>query len=186
MMAHLFARGAQAPDSTMHIAPQSPTEIVRQRRMFELALLLKGLNGLVELVGGMLALFVPLRTVNQVVLWLTASEIEDDPNDWLAHTLIDAAEKLSMGTKLYASFYLMAHGAIKVFLVYFLWREKPWAFPVGLSLIGALVCYSLYRYTHTHALSLQCFAAIDLVIMWFIWREYLLRRQPAWRKSSPA
>ena len=53
----------------MHIAPQSPTEIVRQRRMFELALLLKGLNGLVELVGGMLALFVPLRTVTQVVPW---------------------------------------------------------------------------------------------------------------------
>jgi uncharacterized membrane protein len=186
MIAHLFARGAQAPDSTMHIAPQSPTEIVRQRRMFELALLLKGLNRLVELVGGMLALFVPLRTVNQVVLWLTASEIEDDPNDWLAHTLIDAAEKLSMGTKLYASFYLLAHGAINVFLVYFLWREKPWAFPVGLSLIGALVCYSLYRFTHTHSLSLLFFAAIDLVIMWFIWRESLLRRQPAWRKGSPA
>jgi len=71
-------------------------------------------------------------------------------------------------------------------LVYFLWREKPWAFPMGLSLIGALVCYSCYRFTHTHAVSLLVFAAVDLVIMWFIWREYLLRRQPAVQKSSPA
>jgi len=96
----------------MHIAPKSPTEITRAHRMFEVALLLKGLNGIVELVGGTLALFVPLRTVNQLVLWLTASEIENDPNDWLANTLINAAEKLSMGTKEYASFYLLAHGAV--------------------------------------------------------------------------
>src|SRR6476659_5599887 len=113
----------------MHIAPKSPTEITRAHRMFEVALLLKGLNGLVELVGGTLTLFIPLRTVNQLVLWLTASEIENDPNDWLARTLIDAAEKLSMGTKLYASFYLLAHGTIKVFLVYSLWREKNVGFP---------------------------------------------------------
>jgi uncharacterized membrane protein len=170
----------------MHTAPKSPTEIARQHRMFEIALVLKGLNGIVELVGGMLALVVPLRKVNQVVLWLTASEIEDDPNDWLANMLIDAAEKLSMGTKLYASFYLLAHGVVKLFLVYSLWREKIWAFPVGLSLIGALVCYSIYRFTHTHAVSLLLFAAIDLIIMWFIWREYLVRRPPAIRKNSPA
>jgi uncharacterized membrane protein len=169
----------------MRIAPKSPTEIVRAHRMFEIALVLKGLNGIVELVGGALALFVPLRTVNQLVLWLTASEIENDPNDWLANTLIDAAEKLSMGTKAYASFYLLAHGAVKVFLVYSLWRQKIWAFPVGLSLIGALVCYSIYRFTHTHAVSLLFFAAIDLIIMWFVWREYLVRRQPAMR-NSPA
>ena len=169
----------------MHIAPKSPTEITRAHRMFEVALLLKGLNGIVELVGGTLALFVPLRTVNQLVLWLTASEIENDPNDWLANTLINAAEKLSMGTKEYASFYLLAHGAVKVFLVYSLWREKMWAFPVGLSLIGALVCYSIYRFTHTHAVSLLVFAAIDLIIMWFIWQEYLVRRQPT-IGNSPA
>jgi len=30
------------------------------------------------------------------------------------------------------------------------------------------------------------FAAIDLAIMWFIWREHLMRRKPAVRKSSPA
>ena len=169
----------------MHIAPKSPTEIVRAHRMFEIALLLKGLNGIVELIGGTLVLFVPLRTVNQVVLWLTASEIEDDPNDWLANALIDAAEKLSMGTKLYASLYLLAHGAVKIVLVYSMWREKLWAFPVGLALIGGLVCYSLYRFTHTHSVALLIFAAIDLIIMWFIWREYLVRRQPA-MQDSPA
>ena len=128
MMAHLFPRAQPAPHATMHIAPKSPAEIIRQHRLFEIALLLKGLNGIVELAGGMLVLFVPLRTVNQLVLWLTASEIEDDPNDWLARTLIDAAEKLSMGTKLYASFYLLAHGAIKLLLVYFSGAKNPGRF----------------------------------------------------------
>jgi uncharacterized membrane protein len=161
----------------MHIAPESRTEVVRTHRLFGIALLLKGFNGLVELTGGALALFVPLRTVNQLVLWLTASELENDPHDWVANALVHAAEKLSMGAKLYASFYLLAHGCVKIFLVYSLWRQRIWAFPVALSLMGALVCYSIYRFTHTHAVGLLLFAAIDLVIMWLIWREYLVRRR---------
>lgn len=169
----------------MDIAPESRTDVVRTHRLFEIALLLKGLNGIVELVGGSLVLFVPLRRVNQLVLWLTASEIEDDPNDWLANTLIHAAEKLSMGAKLYASFYLLAHGCVKIFLVYSLWRKKIWAFPAALSLMGVLVCYSLYRFTHTHSMALLLFGAIDLTIMWFIWREYLMRQRTT-QKSSPA
>jgi uncharacterized membrane protein len=169
---------------TVDIGPESRTQIVRTHRLFLLALLLKGFNGLVELVGGALALFVPLHRVNQLVLWMTASEIEDDPNDWLANTLIDAAQRLSMGTKLFASFYLLAHGVVKLFLVYSLWREKVWAFPVALWLLGALVGYSLYRFTHTHSVALLVFGAIDLVIMWLIWREYLVRRHV--RKSAPA
>jgi len=168
----------------MRVEPESRVEVVRNHRLFEVALLLKGFNGLVELVGGVLALFVPLQRVNQLVLWLTASELEDDPNDWLANGLIHAAEKLSMGTKLYASFYLLTHGCVKIFLVYSLWREKIWAFPVALSLMAALVCYSIYRFTHTHAVGLLLFAAIDLFIMSVIWREYLTRR--AAERNSPA
>jgi uncharacterized membrane protein len=169
----------------MPIAPESRTAIVHAHRMFEIAVLLKGINGIVELMGGMLVLFVPLHTVNRLVLWLTASQIEDDPNDWLANTLIHAAEKLSMGAKLYASFYLLAHGCVKIFLVYSLWREKIWAFPAALSLMGMLVCYSFYRYTHTHATALLVFGAIDLAIMWLIWREYLVRQRTI-RRNSPA
>ncbi|MGH8800386.1 MAG: DUF2127 domain-containing protein [Casimicrobiaceae bacterium] len=161
----------------MKIAPpESPAEVLRTHRLFELALLMKSLNALVELVGGLLALFVPLRTVDRLVLWLTASDIADDPHDWLANTLVHAAEKLSMGTKLFASFYLLSHACVKIFLVYSLWRERLWAFPVALWFIGALVCYSLYRFTHTHSVALLFFIAIDVVIMWFIWREYQVRR----------
>lgn len=156
--------------------PESPIAAARTHRLFELALLLKGLNAAVELVGGLLALFVPLSTVNRLVLWLTASEIENDPGDWLANTLIHAAEKLSMGTKLFASFYLLSHGCVKIFLVYSLWREKLWAFPVALWFMGGLVCYSIYRFTHTHSLALLFFVAVDLAIMWYIWREYTFRR----------
>ena len=174
------------PDNVRNtiIAPREPPNAAtRTHRLFMLALLVKGVDGLIELAGGLLALFVPLSTVNRVVLWLTASEIENDPGDWLANTLIHAAERLSMGAKLYASFYLVSHGCVKIFLVYSLWREKLWAFPVALAVMGALVAYALYRFTHTHSLALLFFAAIDLTIMWFVWREYTFRRpsEPAGR-----
>jgi uncharacterized membrane protein len=161
----------------MHVMPKSQTQIVRTHRLFELAILVKGFNGVVEVAGGLLALFVPLRRVNQLVLWLTASEIEEDPHKWLASALVHLTEKLSTGEKLYASFYLLSHGCVKIFLVYSLWRERIWAFPVALWLMAALVCYSIYRFTHTHATGLLVFAVIDLIIMWLIWREYLVRRE---------
>src|SRR5689334_524019 len=183
MMADRFYRGASAP-VIMRVAAESQAEAVRTHRLFEVALLLKGFNGLVELSGGTLALFVPLERVNQLVLWLTASELESHPNDALAAALAHAAERWSVGAKVYASFYLMAHGFVKLFLVYSLWREKIWAFPVALSLMGALVCYSLYRFTHTHAVGLLLFAAVDVIIMTAIWREYQMRRLV--QKNPPA
>lgn len=163
----------------MNETPESPTEVVRTHRLFEMALVLKGLNGVIELVGGTLAFFVPLQTVNRLVLWVIASEWEDDLPDWLAGLLEHATEHLSMGTKLYASFYLLAHGSVKIFLVYSLWREKIWAFPAALAVMSLLVGYSVYRFTHTHAVALLVFAAVDMVIMWAIWREYLIRRRMA-------
>lgn len=181
----LHSGRAYSPSVAMPIAPfESPSQVARTHRLFELALLLKGLDGLIEIVGGLLALFVPLQTVNRLVLWLTASEIENDPGDWLANTLIHAAEKLSMGTKLFASFYLLSHGCVKIFLVYSLWREKLWAFPVALWVLVALVSYSLYRFTHTHSLALLFFAAVDVTIIWLIWREYLVRRHAVARPAA--
>ena len=150
-------------------------------RLFELAIFVKGADGALETIGGLLILFVPLRSLDTVVRWLVAHELSES-HDWLADAAEHLLESLSLDTKLFASIYLVGHGLVKIFLVYALWREKLWAFPAALWFIALFVVYQLYRYTHTHSAALLIFALVDVFVGWFIWREYLARKsglQPA-------
>jgi uncharacterized membrane protein len=150
-------------------------------RLFELAIFVKGVDGALETIGGLLILFVPLRSLDTVVRWLMTHELSES-HDRLANAAVHLLDSLSLDTKLFASMYLVGHGLVKIFLVYALWREKLWAFPAALWFIALFVVYQLYRYTHTHSTALLIFALLDMCVGWFIWREYLARkagRQPA-------
>lgn len=145
-------------------------------RLFELAIFIKGADGVLETIGGLLLLFVPLHSLDTSVRWLLAHELSTESRDWLAKAAEHLLDSLSLDTKLFASIYLVAHGAVKIFLVYALWREKLWAFPLALWFIALFVVYELYRFTHTHSIALLIFAALDVCVAWFIWREYLARK----------
>jgi len=152
-----------------------PRRAAQLHRLFEVAILLKGIDGLLQAFAGMALLFVPLRSINNLVTYLTARELADDPDAWLANTVQHAADALSTGTKSFASAYLIGHGIVKLFLVYALWREKLWAFPVGMAFIAVFIAYQLYRIAHTHSITLICFTVFDFAILWLVWREYRAR-----------
>ncbi len=130
---------------------------------------------MLETVGGLVLLFVPLHSLDTLLQLLLAHELSTD-HDWLALAASRLLESLSLSSKIFASVYLVSHGVVKVFLVYALWREKLWAFPVALWFIATFVAYQLYRYTHTHSIALLIFAFVDVCVAWFIWREYLMRK----------
>ncbi len=144
-------------------------------RLFELAIFVKGVDGFLETVGGLLLLFVPLHSLDTLVRWLVAHELSES-QDWVARAAEHLLNSLSLNTKLFASVYLVSHGLVKIFLVYALWREKLWAFPAALCFLALFVVYQLYRFTHTHSTALVIFALLDICVAWFIWREYLARK----------
>ena len=144
-------------------------------RLFEAAIFVKGVDGVLETVGGLLLLFVPLHRLDSLVRWLLTHELSSEPHDWLAKVTAHFLDSLSLDTKLFASVYLIGHGVVKIFLVSALWREKLWAFPVALWFLALFVVYQVYRYTHTHSIALLIFALIDVCVAWFVWREYLAR-----------
>ena len=147
-----------------------------RHRLFELAIFVKGVDGVLETVGGLLILFVPLHSLDTLASSLLAHELAVESHDWLVHAIRHLLDSLSMSTKLFASVYLIGHGLVKVFLVYALWREKLWAFPLALWFIAAFVAYQLYRFTHTHSPALLAFALVDVCVAWFVWGEYVARK----------
>jgi uncharacterized membrane protein len=77
--------------------------------------LIKGVDGVLETIGGILFMFVSPKALNSLVIFFTAHELSEDPDDWFATSLRHAVNNLSSDTKLFVSAYLVAHGLSKSF-----------------------------------------------------------------------
>ena len=141
-------------------------------RLFRLGVAVKGLDGALELLGGLIFMIVDPRTLNAVVLFLTAHEISEDPSDLIANTLRRGVQHLSTDTTLFAGAYLAGHGLVKVFLVAGLLRGKLRVYPAALWFLAAFAGYQSYRFALDHSLALLALTIVDLVVMWLIWWEY--------------
>ena len=146
-------------------------------RLFDLGVVIKGIDGALELAGGVLLLLVKPLTVNAMIVFLTAHEISEDPADLVANLLRNSVRHLSLNTTLFAGVYLLAHGLVKLFLVVGLLRGRRWAYPAALWFLAAFVLYQCYRILLTQSLPLTALTAFDLVVMSLIWREYRFRKQ---------
>ncbi len=144
-------------------------------RLFQMAGVVKGIDGVLEFIGGVLLLFVSPTALHHLVVALTQHELAEEPDDWLVMTLRHLAESFSVETKHFASAYLIGHGILKVFLAANLLRERRWAFPLALSVLTIFVAYQLHRFGRTHSTILLALTVLDTVVMVLIWREYRSR-----------
>lgn len=149
-------------------------------RLFAAGVLIKGVDGVLETIGGILFMFVSPKALNSLVIFLTAHELSEDPDDWFAASLRSAVHNLSSDTKLFVSVYLVAHGLVKVFLVAGLLRKKLWAYPAALWFLAIFILYQLYRFSHTHSLGLLALSAFDLFVAALVWLEYRSQKQHAY------
>jgi uncharacterized membrane protein len=139
--------------------------------------MLKGLNGALEIAGGVALFAVSPAFILRTVALLTQDEIAEDPRDLIASTLRRAANHLSPGSVHFAAVYLLIHGVIKVGLVGALLKHELWAYPVAVLVFGGFIVYQLYRFTLTHGLGLIGLSLFDLVVIWLIYLEYRALKQ---------
>ncbi len=144
--------------------------------LFKIGVVLKGLDGTVEALSGLALLFTTTASLRNLVDWLTAGELQEDPNDFVANHLVDFFHHLSVNTKYFAAIYLLAYGIVKMGLVAGLLRGKLWAYPTALIVLGLFLCYQIYRFSHNHSPGLACVSVLDLFILIFIWQDYKFLR----------
>jgi uncharacterized membrane protein len=165
------------------------TEVAKRRsggtdRLFRIAVILKGIDGGVQLLGGLLLIVVPPAAITGLANAIITRDLLGDPNGTLAQHLQTAAGNFAGGgdggTRLFAIVYLLAHGVIKLALVWALLRKILVAFPIGVVVLTGFVVYEVWRAVHTHSIALPIFAALDVVIIVLVIREYFkLRRERA-------
>ena len=137
-------------------------------QLFEVGVVLKGLNAVVEVVVGTLLLFV---NVNDILQSLIQNEFIEDPNDLLANYLQPLVH-IAPGAQLFSALYLLSHGVVKVVLVWGLLRNKLWAYPASIVFLVIFILYQIERFFHTRSITLVLLTVFDLVVIWLIWHEY--------------
>ena len=149
----------------------------RIHEIFQLSILLKGAHALLECVSGLALALVSTNSIVATITWLTQDEFAEDPNDFVATNLLHMAQDFSVTTKNFYVFYLLSHGVVKLFLVGALLRNKLWAYPASLVVLGLFIAYQVYRFTYTQSTGLVVLTVFDLIVMYLIWHEFQLVRR---------
>jgi uncharacterized membrane protein len=149
----------------------------RLDRLFVIGIIGKGLNGLAELVGGLLLLFVTPDSIHHVVAVLTRGELSEDPNDLVARYLLHTADGLTGSAVIFGAVYLLVHGAVKIGLVIALLLNKLWAYPCMIIVLLIFIGYQLYRIVLQPSVGLVVLTVFDALIVMLTWREYRRQRR---------
>ena len=155
-------------------AEESPSDRAGRwrHRFFQLAMVLKGVDGVLEILGAALLLAFGPAGVSGVARFLTQHELAEDPGDAFAGLLVRHTQDIGVATVHFAAAYLLFHGIVKIWLVSSLIRERRWVFPVALAFMGLFVVYQLVR-LHSHPSGgLVFLTVLDVVIMVLVWFEY--------------
>lgn len=146
-------------------------------RIFEIGIILKGLDGALEAVGGLLLLAVTPATIDRVMVRLTQHELSEDPRDFIARHLLRYSHGLTGSAVTFAAVYLLAHGIVKIVLVAALLRNQAWAYPWMIGFLLIFIGYQVYRLALSPTFWLTALTVFDALIVWLTWREW--RRQTA-------
>jgi uncharacterized membrane protein len=148
-----------------------------EHRLFLAGIILKGIDGLLEVISGGTILFVGVRRI-RYLLWLwTSGELSQEPGNVVAQKVAHVGQHLSSQSARFVGIYLLAHGAVKLGLVVGMLRGWRWAYPTAEVILVAFIGYQCYRLTTTWSWILLIVTFIDAAIVVLIHLEYRRVRQ---------
>ncbi|HSX17342.1 MAG TPA: DUF2127 domain-containing protein [Patescibacteria group bacterium] len=148
-------------------------------KTYEIGLIIKGFDGSVELIAGILLLVIPAATIEHVVWAVTHGELATDPHDFIATHILHYGQQLASGHNLFAVLFLLTHGGVKVGLVVALLLQKLWAYPWALGALVLFLAYQVYLLVTQPTFIMAFLTFLDVAIIWLVWREWQKVKAPA-------
>jgi uncharacterized membrane protein len=141
-------------------------------KVFEGGLIIKGVSGALEFLGGALLFFVSPARIHDFVVLITQKELIEDPHDMVSNAMLGWTEHLGSGSVTFLIVYLWIHATIKLIAVVGILRNQLWAYPFSLITLGLLMTYQVYDIILTGSIGMTLLTIFDVFILWLIWREY--------------
>ncbi|MCU1478594.1 MAG: hypothetical protein JWQ64_3287 [Subtercola sp.] len=156
-------------------------------RFYFVAVIIKGIDGVGELVAGVLLWLAP-----QLVHFALAGVVNEAQEGhtavraFVADNVARLDAQLAQGGTVFLIVFLIVHGVVKIALVYCLIKRFHRAYPWALGVLIAFLGYQIYAFITTPTVSMALFTVLDAVIIYLVWREYreLLSQQR--QRAEPA
>lgn len=139
-------------------------------------MVLKGIDGLVELALAVLLFVFGPHGITEAAIWITTRFSSDTTRLWLSEHLVRHAH-LAAGSVIFAASYLVVQGVVKLWLAEALLRERRKVFPIALGVMGLLIVAVIVREAEKPAIGLHILLLLNVVITFLIWREYTQLKQ---------
>ncbi len=155
-------------------------------RAFEIGLLFKAIDGLIETISGIIFLFIKPHQVTTIVQSLTAHSLGENPHAFIATHIVHYASTFTKGAAVFAGLYLLAHGVVKLVLVVEILREHLWAY-IGLIVVtSGFIVYQIVEIIIKPRFSFIALTIFDIVIVWLTVIEYGRQREHFANKHKKA
>jgi|SRR3989344_2051541 len=140
--------------------------------LFEVTILLKGINGFWEILVGILFFFLKQDTIYRAIVSFTESSLVKYSGQFTFDYLLRQADNFSLSAKYFLAFYFFFYGVINILLVISLLRGKLWAYPTAIFFFIIFIVYQWYRFLLHRSGLLLFFTLFDILLVVVTWLEY--------------
>ena len=140
--------------------------------LFRIAILVKAVDGFIEICAGIFLYFVNLATIGALFFSVFHQEIAENPRDAFWAFIINEWHSFSLSGHTFWGLLFFAHGATKLALSVALLKDRLWAYPVAALVFTLFVGYEIYSLTNTPTLFLWLITIFDVIVIGLILHEY--------------
>lgn len=141
-------------------------------KTFIVGIFIKGIDGVIELIVGIILFFVQTNFVVNIVQKIFRHELIQDPADFIANFSVQTIQNLSASTLSFIAVYFMIYGFVKISLFWGLWNKKLWVYPTAGIILFLSILYQFFRIFHTQSKVLIFLTLIDVLILILLRFEY--------------
>jgi len=149
----------------------------RIREYFLVSVVIKGIISFAETVAGIVAFFIPVSSVTDSILRYANGELAENSSDFIANQLTHIAHNLAFASSTFIGLYLLSRGLVKLLLIIGLLKNKLWAYPNSIAVIGLFILYQVYQLVISFSGLLVALTIFDMFVIWSIWEEYKVIRE---------
>lgn len=154
------------------------TDIQEEKVVYKLflwSILLKGAISIAEVVGALVIFLTPPAVIIAILNWF----LQFVPVPALQHALREEVAQYTTGAVVFVTLYLLSRGLVKVILIWGLLKNKLWAYPASLIVMGLFMIYQFYQIWAHHSVLIVGVTIFDIVVMYLIWREWQIAKRHA-------
>ncbi len=148
-----------------------PRELLHH--LYEASVVIKGIDGILEIVGGSLLIFFSPLTITRTVLFFARLKLTEGSRHHLLSYFYQIASGISLHRRHFYSLLFISHGAIKLILVGGLMKNKLWAYPTTMVIFTAFVFYQMSEIYSSPSILLVVITVVDVLVVLLIGREFL-------------